>query len=566
MASSAPAAVRYAGPGGSGGEPCADAAAPCPLGLALSGATDLDVVQLAPGDYGSAADPLSAPLVTTAYRVAASAYNARPRIFVDGEGPGLDVFYGTVSWVEVRTTSASPAVVASTAEQVVVRNTAEDAVACDVRHLHDSFCVATGAGGVAAAVDVIEYGQSRSATLTNVTAVASADGGTGVRAFAGEERATAAATLTNVIAAGDGIDLLAMTDGWDHSTATIAVAHSNYDTSRALTSEYPSYEIAAITPGEGNQTAAPRFVGLDAGDVHQAAGSPTIDAGVLPTDSRDVDQFQRVIGAAPDIGGDEFAPPPTLPQIAVLYTGRDSATIGVTVNPNGRSGTLRAEWGTTQAYGQTTLDASFQDATTAYPRTLHITGLQPARTYHARIVATTAAGSAASSDLVFTTLAPYPQSTPAVVPPRLLGVSLTRTRFALGKRPPAAIARFKAPVGTVIKVRATGVQPGATATFTLHRVVAGRRSGNRCVAAGKAKVPRSKRCEILTAAGSFTVSVRDGTTRVRFEGRTTVRRALKPGRYQIQVRIHNPRAGGSPPMASNTIRTRFTLLATGARI
>ena len=74
MASSAPAAVRYAGPGGSAGEPCADAAAPCPLGLALSGATDLDTVHLAPGDYGSAADPLSAPLVTTAYRVAASAY------------------------------------------------------------------------------------------------------------------------------------------------------------------------------------------------------------------------------------------------------------------------------------------------------------------------------------------------------------------------------------------------------------------------------------------------------------------------------------------------------------
>jgi hypothetical protein len=72
-----------------------------------------------------------------------------------------------------------------------------------------------------------------------------------------------------------------------------------------------------FTQGPGNQTAVPLFVNRAGGDLHEAPGSPTIDAGAGSPNAgaTDVDGDQRKVGSAPDIGADELVPgqaPPAL--------------------------------------------------------------------------------------------------------------------------------------------------------------------------------------------------------------------------------------------------------------
>ena len=83
---------------------------------------------------------------------------------------------------------------------------------------------------------------------------------------------------------------------------------SNYD----LVSQMGGASITS--PGaESGQTALPLFANLAGGDVNQAAGSPSIDAGSSEvfgfSGTLDVDRDPRTVGSAPDIGGDELVPP-----------------------------------------------------------------------------------------------------------------------------------------------------------------------------------------------------------------------------------------------------------------
>jgi hypothetical protein len=66
-------------------------------------------------------------------------------------------------------------------------------------------------------------------------------------------------------------------------------------------------------PGSGdNQTGEPLFADAAAGDFRQYLGSPTINAGALDgfSGGHDLDGEPRTMGAAPDIGADEFDPTP----------------------------------------------------------------------------------------------------------------------------------------------------------------------------------------------------------------------------------------------------------------
>jgi hypothetical protein len=106
-----------------------------------------------------------------------------------------------------------------------------------------------------------------------------------------------------------GTDVYAGGNGTDSSSALTFTA-SNYDE----TAHSGGGSITLAGSGS-NVTDPPVFVNLAAGDFHQAAGSPTIDAGIddALNGTTDVDGGQRMVGDAIDMGAYEFVPQPDPP-------------------------------------------------------------------------------------------------------------------------------------------------------------------------------------------------------------------------------------------------------------
>ncbi len=91
------------------------------------------------------------------------------------------------------------------------------------------------------------------------------------------------------------------------------------------------------------------------------------------------------------------------PATKITSTG---ATLKGTVNPNGVPTTYHIDYGLTSGYDTATTEMSAGSGTTAVPVSAVLTGLQPNMTYHYRIVATTATGSAITADKTFHTTTP----------------------------------------------------------------------------------------------------------------------------------------------------------------
>jgi hypothetical protein len=151
--------------------------------------------------------------------------------------------------------------------------------------------------------------------LRNVTAISLTDNRPGLSAIT-SGGGTMTVTATNVIAQ-TGQEASADDVGVFVNGATINLDHSNYDSETDIGA--PPGMIT--NPGTGapnfNQTTPPVFIDVAAGDFRQATGSTgTIDlgtaTGVLPGEL-DFEGQNRTIGAAPDIGADEFPPPPAAP-------------------------------------------------------------------------------------------------------------------------------------------------------------------------------------------------------------------------------------------------------------
>ena len=89
---------------------------------------------------------------------------------------------------------------------------------------------------------------------------------------------------------------------------------------------------------------------------------------------------------------------------------QSGATVSGTVNPNGQSTTYSFQYGTTTSYGSATSSQVAGSGNTAVNVSATLTGLSPGTTYHYRITATNAAGTAYGSDLTFTTVMTVQQS------------------------------------------------------------------------------------------------------------------------------------------------------------
>jgi streptogramin lyase len=134
--------------------------------------------------------------------------------------------------------------------------------------------------------------------------------------------------------------------------------------------------------------------------------------------------------------------------------------------------------------------------------------------------------------------------------PRIAALKLSRRTFRLGRRLPALLSAVR--TGTVVGFT---LPEAARVTFRFQRRTVGRRVGKRCRKKTRANARKKKCVRYVRVRGSFTVDGRSGKNRVRFQGRISRKRKLRPGRYRMVLRARD--AAGN---RSTTARARFRLL------
>jgi hypothetical protein len=550
-------------------DPC-DTVTPCRLDFAMANTVSTDDVSLLPGDY---------------YQVGTTPWAGLPALqsneSIHGTpGQSVPVIHGLVgatsSFMELNGAAARDLAVdmeitgmgltvtglrllnGATAERVRVHGTSAATNSllspCLIENtgtLLDSACIGDGTSSVWA----LSQGSSGDSTGTvrNVTAISTATNGVGMRN--GTATGTAVLTATNVIARGTeaDTDLTANNAG---ATARFVIDHSNW-----RTTQNTGPGTHQVQQGLGNQTGptapAPLFVNQAAGDYRQAPGSPTIDAGATSAANGPFDfgGDPRLIGAATDIGADEFWPPPLATTGSASGVGERTATLNGTVNPMGDSATVRFEYGTTTAYGSTAAAPNLPASQNASPVTAALAGLSPDTTYHYRLVATTGrGGTAAGADQTFRTL-PSPTAQPSTTAQPdaaavISGVRIGR-RWRLGSLLPRATRRRRPPVGTTI---AFTLSEPARVTLEFSQPRTGRRVAGRCRRLTPAN-RRRPRCTLANVRGRLTINAHTGRNRVRFQGRLTRRKTLKLGAYLLTVRAIDGGGNRSTPR-----RVRFTIV------
>ncbi len=168
--------------------------------------------------------------------------------------------------------------------------------------------VGTGLGASNRVTAVSASSKNATATVRNVTAISTTDGGEGIAT--GTSDGTSSMIISNTIARGTNSDIRVRA-GLSGGNATATVSNSNWvsqDVSAAAGA------TATLQQAGGNQNggtaAEPNFFDAAGGDFRQMPGSPTIDAGVVDVNSGPLafGGALRKIGITSDIGADEFDP------------------------------------------------------------------------------------------------------------------------------------------------------------------------------------------------------------------------------------------------------------------
>ncbi|MFN8149752.1 MAG: hypothetical protein U0R24_01320 [Solirubrobacterales bacterium] len=301
---------RYASTGGSG-TACTQGS-PCSLETAVEDASvaDDDEVIVTPGTYA-----VVNLAITDAIDLHGQALAATPTIVGSGT-TAVDVSdAATVRNLKIEGTNIGINAIAanSTLERLSVHAGAPGGLACAISNsatVRDSLCWESNSNSKGLGANLSTFPGVYTVRLRNVTAVGSFYGvGFDISTSPGADFQIDG---RNVIADGGSADVRAASAGG--ASVTITMASSNYATEQETTGG--GGVTATVTdPGTaGNQTPTPIFVNAGAGDFHQTAGSPTIDAGTTDsfTGTGDIDgDFRSLEGdgvcpTAPDIGADEF--------------------------------------------------------------------------------------------------------------------------------------------------------------------------------------------------------------------------------------------------------------------
>ncbi len=304
---------RFAAPGGTGADPCANPADPC----SLFDAADFrgvdttiqpgDEVVLLPGTYtDSAGDlgPTGVLLPEKELEIHGQAELPRPLIELLTESGLVTVSSGDVlSGIEIESAVALADLESLGAvENVIVRSSAPGAIACVqiAGVIRDSACLASGAGAAAAGTRPAPELGASSGSLRNVTAVATGDESHGLAYDLSESGSSLSVKFDAkaTIAKGTAEDVFAR-NGVE-AEVEVQLDHSDYASVLAE-------DGAIVTPAGAptNVKAAPL---LAADNIHQLIGSPTVDAGATDelSGEADLDGNVRVFGPAADIGVDEL--------------------------------------------------------------------------------------------------------------------------------------------------------------------------------------------------------------------------------------------------------------------
>ncbi len=131
-------------------------------------------------------------------------------------------------------------------------------------------------------------------------------------------------------------------------------------------------------------------------------------------------------------------------------------------------------------------------------------------------------------------------ATVTVVAPAVSGVTASPSTFRLGSLLPKLT---KARVGTTIKFKLS--EPASTKVEFLQSKP-GRKVGKRCKAPTHAN-RNHKHCTRIVVAGSLGVSGHTGKNKLRFQGRLSTSKRLKPGRYTVRITATDAAGNASKP-------------------
>jgi hypothetical protein len=254
----------------------------------------------------------------------------------------------------------------------------------------------------------------------------------------------------------------------------------------------------------------------------------------------------------------------------------DEATLSGAINPRGVEVEYNFEYGTSQEYGQRTVESSAGSGISDVQETQAVSGLTEDTVYHYRVVAASSYGTTYGADRTFSTpIKPLVQTntpteiaaTGAALPPLVKSPNEMLTPPVPGPSPLvkdarqsaarwrednrlARISRAKTPTGTTFSF---SLNEQATVSFSFTQLLGGPWGAHSCLAKTHKNVKRTI-CDNATA-GTLSFTGHIGTNSVIFAGRISRRDKLNPGTYELIITATNAVGQRSAP-----VRLRFTIV------